>query len=239
MPASGLRPDGQARSLPHQAAGGRLAHNEVRCPAPAAQPVAAGGSLRVLLPVRRTGARRFLLGDALRPAGGAPKRWRHCARSTGSTARCRCATPPGWPPSARGEFGYSLAYHGAVGPLLRQRIPGTLLLTVTATLLAWLLAVPLGVWNAAHARRLGRFGDSKSCFRFCCPYPTYYWQSSFWFWPWKRAGCRPAACTAPGAESWTPRPDFGDTLRHLVDPRRRAGAGNAAGAGAPRPRRHG
>ena len=50
---------------------------------------------------------------------------------------------------ARGEFGYSLAYNSAVGPLLRQRIPGTLLLTATATLLAWLLAIPLGVWSAA------------------------------------------------------------------------------------------
>ena len=57
---------------------------------------------------------------------------------------------------ARGEFGYSLAYNGAVGPLLRQRIPGTLLLTATATLLAWLMAVPLGIWNAARRGGVGR-----------------------------------------------------------------------------------
>lgn len=50
--------------------------------------------------------------------------------------------------AARGEFGYSLTYHGPVGPLLGQRMKGTLLLTVTATLLAWLLAIPAGVWNA-------------------------------------------------------------------------------------------
>jgi peptide/nickel transport system permease protein len=58
---------------------------------------------------------------------------------------------------ARGEFGYSLAYASPVGPLLRQRIPGTLLLTATATLLAWLLAIPLGIWNAA---RRGTASDS-------------------------------------------------------------------------------
>jgi peptide/nickel transport system permease protein len=58
---------------------------------------------------------------------------------------------------ARGEFGYSLAYASPVGPLLRQRIPGTLLLTATATLLAWLLAIPLGIWNAA---RRGSASDS-------------------------------------------------------------------------------
>jgi len=52
--------------------------------------------------------------------------------------------------AARGEFGYSLTYHGPVGPLLGQRIKATLLLTGVATLLAWLVAVPVGIWNATH-----------------------------------------------------------------------------------------
>jgi len=51
---------------------------------------------------------------------------------------------------AHGEFGYSLAYRGPVGPLLRERMRGTLLLTASATLLAWVLAVPLGIWNATQ-----------------------------------------------------------------------------------------
>jgi peptide/nickel transport system permease protein len=51
---------------------------------------------------------------------------------------------------ARGEFGYSLAYNSAVGPLLGQRIPGTLLLTASATAVAWLLAIPLGIWYAVR-----------------------------------------------------------------------------------------
>ncbi|MEO8591912.1 MAG: ABC transporter permease [Candidatus Solibacter sp.] len=54
---------------------------------------------------------------------------------------------------ARGEFGYSLAYQSSVGTLLAQRIPGTLTLTVSATLLAWLMAIPLGVWNASTRSR--------------------------------------------------------------------------------------
>jgi peptide/nickel transport system permease protein len=57
---------------------------------------------------------------------------------------------------ARGDFGYSLAYRTAAGPLIRQRIPGTLLLTITATLIAWLLAVPLGIY---HAVRKGHWQD--------------------------------------------------------------------------------
>jgi len=49
---------------------------------------------------------------------------------------------------AHGDFGYSLAYNGPVAPLLGERIRGTLLLTSVATLVAWVLALPLGIWNA-------------------------------------------------------------------------------------------
>ena len=59
----------------------------------------------------------------------------------------------------RGDFGYSVAYNSPVGPLLWGRVRATLLLTGTATFLAWLIALPLGIWNAA-AR--GTWGDSAS-----------------------------------------------------------------------------
>jgi peptide/nickel transport system permease protein len=51
---------------------------------------------------------------------------------------------------ARGELGYSFAYGAPVLPLLAQRARNTLLLAGVALLLAWLLAVPLGVWLAAR-----------------------------------------------------------------------------------------
>jgi len=53
---------------------------------------------------------------------------------------------------ARGELGYSFAYGQPVGPLLWPRVRNTLLLTVTATALAWMLAVPLGAWWATRRR---------------------------------------------------------------------------------------
>lgn len=53
----------------------------------------------------------------------------------------------------RGEMGYSFAYNSPVGPLLAVRASNTLLLTVTATLLAWMIALPLGVWSAEYAGR--------------------------------------------------------------------------------------
>lgn len=57
---------------------------------------------------------------------------------------------------AHGKLGFSFAYNTPVGPLLWARARNTLLLTITAMLLAWLLALPLGIWSAA---RYGRAPD--------------------------------------------------------------------------------
>jgi peptide/nickel transport system permease protein len=57
---------------------------------------------------------------------------------------------------ARGEWGYSFAYNCPVKDLLLVRARNSLLLTSLATLFAWLIAVPLGVWTA---NRRGRWDD--------------------------------------------------------------------------------
>ena len=57
---------------------------------------------------------------------------------------------------SRGELGFSLAYNQPVASLLWPRARNTLFLTVPATTLAWLIAVPLGAWSAS---RPGRWGD--------------------------------------------------------------------------------
>jgi peptide/nickel transport system permease protein len=49
---------------------------------------------------------------------------------------------------AHGELGYSFAYNTPVAPLLWARARNTLLLAVTAALLTWTLALPLGIWSA-------------------------------------------------------------------------------------------
>jgi len=56
-----------------------------------------------------------------------------------------------------GDLGYSFSYNSPVGPLLWVRARNTLFLTLTATLLAWGLALPLGVQSAEY---LGRLPDS-------------------------------------------------------------------------------
>src|SRR5882672_5230822 len=56
----------------------------------------------------------------------------------------------------RGELGFSFAYDRPVSSLIWPRARNTLLLTVPATTLAWLIAVPLGAWSASQR---GRWGD--------------------------------------------------------------------------------
>ncbi len=55
-----------------------------------------------------------------------------------------------------GEMGFSFAYNSPVAPLLMVRARNTLVLTITSTLLAWAIALPLGIWSA---ERLGRLPD--------------------------------------------------------------------------------
>lgn len=48
----------------------------------------------------------------------------------------------------KGQMGFSLASNSPVAPLLRERARNTLVLSGAATALAWLLALPIGIWAA-------------------------------------------------------------------------------------------
>lgn len=54
----------------------------------------------------------------------------------------------------RGDMGFSLAYNSPVAPLLLVRARNTLLLTVTAMLFAWGIALPVGIWSAENQGRV-------------------------------------------------------------------------------------
>jgi peptide/nickel transport system permease protein len=54
---------------------------------------------------------------------------------------------------AHGNLGFSFAYDSPVAPLLWARARNTLLLAFTATLLAWLVGLPLGIWSASRMNR--------------------------------------------------------------------------------------
>lgn len=55
-----------------------------------------------------------------------------------------------------GEWGYSFAYNLPVRSLLPVRARNTLVLTILSTALAWLIAIPVGVWSAW---RCGKWED--------------------------------------------------------------------------------
>jgi peptide/nickel transport system permease protein len=54
----------------------------------------------------------------------------------------------------QGELGFSFAYNQPVSSLLSTRARNTLMLAVFATFVAWLLAIPLGVWSASKPGRI-------------------------------------------------------------------------------------
>ena len=112
---------------------------------------------------------------------------------------------------ARGDFGYSLAYQGPVGPLLAQRIPGTLLLTGAATLLGWMLSVPLGIWSAT---RRGAWPDGllKVILSIALSTPELLLAIAFLAVAVQTGWLPAGGMHSPG------RADFPDLLRHLLVP---------------------
>src|SRR6185312_11544690 len=50
--------------------------------------------------------------------------------------------------AVQGDFGYSVAYKTSASTLIASRLWNTFLLSLCATILAWCVAVPLGIWAA-------------------------------------------------------------------------------------------
>jgi peptide/nickel transport system permease protein len=55
----------------------------------------------------------------------------------------------------RGDLGFSFTYNAPIAPLLWVRARNTLVLTATAVLLAWAIALPVGIWSADHRGKVG------------------------------------------------------------------------------------
>ncbi len=119
--------------------------------------------------------------------------------------------------AVRGDFGHSLAYDSPVAPLLWPRVRATLLLTGTATLLAWLLAVPLGVW-AATQRGTWRDGVLNAVLSLLLSVPDLLLAIVFLVFA-VRSGLFPAGgMTSAASSSMNPAEQARDIARHLVLP---------------------
>jgi len=54
---------------------------------------------------------------------------------------------------SRGELGFSFEYNSAVWPLIKVRVRNTLILTITALICSWSLAISIGLWSAVRHDR--------------------------------------------------------------------------------------
>ncbi len=69
-----------------------------------------------------------------------------------------------------GELGFSFAYNSPVAPIILRRAENTLALTGLATLITWMMAIPLGVWSAAdEGKPLDRIGGAATAALLACP----------------------------------------------------------------------
>jgi peptide/nickel transport system permease protein len=119
--------------------------------------------------------------------------------------------------AARGDFGYSLAYGGPVAPLLWERARATLLLTGTATVFAWLLAVPLGIW-AATRRGTWREGIWNAVCSFLLSVPDLLWAILFLALAVGTGALPAGGMTSPAFESMSGAERIADIARHLALP---------------------
>lgn len=50
----------------------------------------------------------------------------------------------------KGDFGWSFQWGKPVNDILRERLPYTLLISLSALLISWLIAIPIGIYSATH-----------------------------------------------------------------------------------------
>ena len=50
----------------------------------------------------------------------------------------------------RGYWGYSMQWDKPVGDILNERVPMTIIISLSALILSWLIAIPVGIYSATH-----------------------------------------------------------------------------------------
>ncbi|MBF0594480.1 MAG: ABC transporter permease [Candidatus Omnitrophica bacterium] len=128
----------------------------------------------------------------------------------------------------RGEMGYSFYYNVPVVNIIGGRIWNTFILSLSAFLLTWLFAVPLGVWAAL---RRNRFSDRlvQVLSYVFLSLPGFFVAMIFLFWA-SQTGVLPlGGMHSPGADGWPWWHQALDLAAHLVIPTIALSLGSIAG----------
>lgn len=117
----------------------------------------------------------------------------------------------------RGDLGYSFAYNSPVRSLLMVRARNTLFLTTSATLLAWLIAIPLGIWVAGRSGgwedRLSMTGTSL-----LLAVPELVLVLGLLYWVVRTHALPVGGMISPGFDDLAPWAKLRDLAAHLVIP---------------------
>ncbi len=130
--------------------------------------------------------------------------------------------------AAQGDFGYSWTYKTPVSQLLGQRVQATLLLSISALVLAWLAAVPLGVFAAI--KKDGLFDRASSLFAYAAiSIPSFFLALLAVFLAAKTGWFPTGGRTALDYEFLSPAAQYIDILKHLCLPVLVLAVGGVAG----------
>lgn len=126
------------------------------------------------------------------------------------------------------NFGYSFSYNVPVIDLIKDRVPNTLFLSITSGLLAWGLAVPLGIISAIYQNKFIDKIIQLSSFTFMS-LPNFFLAFLFLFIAVKTGIFPTGGATSPNYEALSPVEKIIDRLWHVSLPAIVLAVGSLAG----------
>ena len=126
------------------------------------------------------------------------------------------------------NFGYSFSYNVPVIDLIKDRVPNTLFLSITSAVLAWSLAIPLGILSAIYQNRFLDKVIQLSSFTFMS-IPNFFLAFLFLFIAVKTGIFPTGGATSPNYEALSPLEKVVDRLLHVSLPAFVLAIGSSAG----------
>ena len=117
----------------------------------------------------------------------------------------------------RGNLGYSVKTRQPVAEMIGERLPATLLLTITAFIVSFILGVPLGVYSATHKYTKSDYGLTIFAF-IGISIPSFFFGLGLIFLLSLKAGVLPTSGLVSIGMGYTGWAMFIDKLRHLIMP---------------------